>query len=680
MAERRGLRRLVQLVLDRRAAKRMEDDAQRSLDKGTDPRKAERNTQRVGRSMENLRRIALRLGGALAAAFGVRALIRFGRSSVEAAQQLQAAQRTLAVQLENTGISWNRVGGSIRAHARALWETHRLTEGEVMPVLQNLIAITGDYERSLSAVGVVADVAAGLNMDVATAARLVGRVMNGETTAMTRYGIAIEDGADAVEVLRERFGGMAKEATTAGEVMGKAWGDFKEAFGAALLDASRGESIMDNLTTTIRAGAENMDDLVAGVKALVQAIMIAGALMALNRMRTAIIAANAATITWRNTLIGLRVIMGPKGWLVLGIAALATAIHGAGRAARDEARHMRDFRDSVQELTEAELRQAHARNIIRRQELMARRHELREEMRQTGTLSPNMQGVAQRRIRREQVDVGRELNRINGEREELHARIMDLRREERDTTEEVTTNDSDTNDELAERIRLLNQISPDAQTGGAATGGVGRMTLAVFGTRAEGFRARTDEALSAMWDLENTALTAARGVERAWSDAFAVMFQEGGNAGDFLQSMFQGVAQAGLGALSQFASAKVAENIAMGFQYAAQGTAAASTPGMQPFAAGLFAASKGAFVAAAKWAVLAGGAMAAGGAVAGGGRAGAQGMRDPAGGTASNLERETRPIYITVDPFNPKNPVHQDGVSVAFNRASQRQGTTRRTR
>ena len=266
-----GLWQRVRLILDRQSAEEVKRESQDALTEGTDPKQAERNLDRVDSRMQRVRRSAIALGAAIVAAFTVRAIGSFLRDSFNAAETLRTGRVRLQQALRNEGIAWNEVEGELSAYTRQLWETHRLTEGEVNPTLQTLITTTGDYQMSLRGVGIAADLAAAANMDVQSAARLVGRVMNGETTALRRYGITIEEGADAVAVLEERLAGMAIAATPATEQLTKAWGDLKEAIGEVLIVGGETDSLIGRITDSVRNLTErindNQDTLAAQVRA-----------------------------------------------------------------------------------------------------------------------------------------------------------------------------------------------------------------------------------------------------------------------------------------------------------------------------------------------------------------------------------------------------------------------------
>lgn len=258
------IRRVIRLVLDRAAANRVEKDTQRSLEKGTDSKKAEQNLGRVRRSMDGLRSMALRLGTALAGLFAVHKIQQFGREAVRVASEARAVWNRLAGQLRVAGVEFSDVEGDIRGAARALQDVTTVGDEDFAAIMTELLGTTNDYTASLAEVETVANLAAAKQIDLRTAAQLVGRAMVGQTGTLSRYGIIVEEGADAMEVLRARFAGMARNEAL--EIEGRVaqlsneWADFKEAVGQAMIAAGGGTSILETLIGTVKGATIWVDE------------------------------------------------------------------------------------------------------------------------------------------------------------------------------------------------------------------------------------------------------------------------------------------------------------------------------------------------------------------------------------------------------------------------------------
>jgi hypothetical protein len=237
------IQRILRLVFDKEAAQKA-DRASKQAVGGID------------RALGGLKKAALTAGAAIAAAFAFRKIIAGVKELGRAFIEQEAIWNRLAGTLASVGVQFADVEGGIRAAARAMQDTTTIGDEQFAETLQQLVVISGDYEGSLRNVSAVADLAAGLQIDLATAAKLVGRAMAGQTQMLSRYGIVVEKGADAVETMRRNFKGLAENEgrSLAGLLkrLSNEWGDFKEALGDVLITASNGRSILENLIDLVK--------------------------------------------------------------------------------------------------------------------------------------------------------------------------------------------------------------------------------------------------------------------------------------------------------------------------------------------------------------------------------------------------------------------------------------------
>lgn len=243
--------RLVRFIFDKNSANKAERDAKSSLG-------------RIGKGFDSLKSKAIALGATIAAAFSVRAIFRFGRESVRIAGEAEAIWKRLEQAIENTGVQYASVRDEINATARAMQDATTVGDEDFARVLSELITTSNDYAKSMDNVATVANLAAAKNIDLMSAAQLVGRAMVGQTATLTRYGIIIKEGEDAMEVLRHQFRGFAEnEATTfQGKLqqLTNEWGDFRQAVGNAIIEAGNGRSVLDSLTATVKTMAFWVDE------------------------------------------------------------------------------------------------------------------------------------------------------------------------------------------------------------------------------------------------------------------------------------------------------------------------------------------------------------------------------------------------------------------------------------
>jgi hypothetical protein len=359
-----GIFRIIKLLIDPKSARDLEKDGQEALDKGTDPKKPTQNLKVVENAMARVKKAAVALNGAILAAFSVRAIQSYVQSAISASFDLEASRNRLAVALRNEGIELAAVNSQLQEFTRNLWETHRLTEGEVNPILQQLITITGDYDLSLRGVGIAADLAAATQMDTVTAARLVGRVLKGETSALRRYGIVIEEGADAAQVLEERLKGMALAAKPPTEALTQQMGELKEAIGFAVREALDFDNRVEVLTGRIAKLATNTELIGRLVRELVRAMRdlatIVGVLIGvrgLMALRTAMLAAGSGVEFLTLKLRALSLAMGPVGWLTLaisGVIILFNRLRDAAKEAAIAAQEALDLRNAALQSVEVD--------------------------------------------------------------------------------------------------------------------------------------------------------------------------------------------------------------------------------------------------------------------------------------------------------------------------------------
>jgi hypothetical protein len=298
---------------------------------------------------DRMKRGILGAGATLAAYFGARQIARFVTGSIREANEAAAVWNRLAGALDTVGVAFADVEDHVRDMASAMQRTTVVGDEEFAAVLTELVTTSGDYAGSLQNVQLVADLAAAKQIDLSTAAKLVGRVMVGEEGTLKRYGIVVQEGADALEVMRQKFAGMAQnEARTfAGQMkqLNNAWGDFKEALGEALIDASNGTSILDRVTRSVYYLTENIGDLVAVVGNLARALVLVAGATVLGKFVLALRAANFALITFSGLASAAwRSLMGPVGFAA-AVLGLTTLFQKLGKASRDAAREAREALD-----------------------------------------------------------------------------------------------------------------------------------------------------------------------------------------------------------------------------------------------------------------------------------------------------------------------------------------------
>lgn len=205
--------------------------AQGELKKTADT--AQSNSER----MANVGKVAF--AGLAAAAVG------FGAIAVKAALDGEQAHAQLVQAVENSGAAFSSVSGQVDEMSGSFAKLGYENDA-VEAALARLVQSTGNVSGSMREMGLVADFARARHIDLEQAATVVGKVMNGNMTALQKLGISAKDAAgntltaaQALQMLSDRFGGAAQANanTYAGKLqaLNAEWHNMVEAIGNMLL-------------------------------------------------------------------------------------------------------------------------------------------------------------------------------------------------------------------------------------------------------------------------------------------------------------------------------------------------------------------------------------------------------------------------------------------------------------
>lgn len=252
------IRRLVQLVLDKVAADKLQRDAKQALGG-------------VEKSLESVGSLAKKIGATIAGFFALRSLVNFWKAAVEAAADAQRIFEKLKGTIEATGTAFGPLEGRIRAAGNAFADATIHGDDDFNGALQRMIVLTGDVEASLNNMGLVANVAARFfNGELEPAVELVSKVMNGNTQILKRMGIEVESAQAGLELLAARgFNGAFEEAQTFSGQMAQLKdriGEFREAIGNVIVES--GET--GNAIGTLKGAIVALTDSITSQKDLLK--------------------------------------------------------------------------------------------------------------------------------------------------------------------------------------------------------------------------------------------------------------------------------------------------------------------------------------------------------------------------------------------------------------------------
>lgn len=201
-----SIKRTVELLLDRAKARRVEREAKRALDRGTDPRKPTRNLSLIGRGMEALKGRALALGAAIAGAFAVRKVLDFARTSLQAFGRQERAILRVNSALLNMNQFTEENSEALQASAAAL---QRVTTAGDEAILEATATI-GDLAKELT-VGELAQAQKAaialadtfFDGNLSSAAVQLAKSIGSSVNSLSRYGVEIDTTATQSEKLQQ---------------------------------------------------------------------------------------------------------------------------------------------------------------------------------------------------------------------------------------------------------------------------------------------------------------------------------------------------------------------------------------------------------------------------------------------------------------------------------------------
>ena len=213
------------------------------------------------------------VGGVVAAG----AIQKVGGWLIEGAKG--ATEDALAMDLlksavEKTGVQYDAIAPKIDAAIKR-GQDLAFTDGETAGALEILTDGTGSAEEALARLGTVQDFARAKNISLEAAAKLFGKVTDENTTALRKYGLSVEDGATAQDLLNaadEKFGGRAGTfaESDAGKLAkaGQQFGEFQETIGGMLIP------VFVLLATTLSTVFTALEPVTAFIGDNIQPIMI----------------------------------------------------------------------------------------------------------------------------------------------------------------------------------------------------------------------------------------------------------------------------------------------------------------------------------------------------------------------------------------------------------------------
>lgn len=229
------------------------------------------------------------IGLTLAAAFTVNKIIDFFKDATREASQAEKATNALAASLGQIGKFSTNAVSSFSEYASELQRTTGIQDDLIKQnaaLLVSLGNLSGDALKKATKASL--DLSQALQIDASTAFDLMAKAASGNTAALSRYGIKVDENiprsqkfAAALEQIENRFGGLAETRlnTFEGSLqnLSNAFGEIQEAVGGFVTNSPAlraainfiAQSFFD-LSKSIEGFAKNGDPLKSLVQSAIQ--------------------------------------------------------------------------------------------------------------------------------------------------------------------------------------------------------------------------------------------------------------------------------------------------------------------------------------------------------------------------------------------------------------------------
>lgn len=231
---------------------------------------------------------AQQLGKTFNRVFATTALVAFSKKAINAFAADEAAAKSLAIQLENTGNAF-RVD-EVERYIAKLQSLYGVLDDQLRPAFQTLLNATGSITLSQKALETALNVSAGTGKDLESVVAAIAKGASGTTTALSRLGTGLDKATIAsgdmnkiMAALDKKFSGqaLARLQTYAGkmDLLKVAAANATEIIGKGLIDAltiigkdnsiDQATTSMNGFANAIANTAKGMGELIGQVKKII---------------------------------------------------------------------------------------------------------------------------------------------------------------------------------------------------------------------------------------------------------------------------------------------------------------------------------------------------------------------------------------------------------------------------
>jgi len=232
-----------------------------------------------------LDKTAKKLGKALVAAFSVQQVLAFGKASLKAFAEDEAAAARLTKTVNNLGLGFENT--RITKFIADLEKTANVSDDVLRPAFSSLLTTTGSVEQSQKLLALALDVAAGSGEDVASVAGDLSLAYTGNTKGLAKYRLGLTKAElagkgfnEIQELLNDQFSGQnsARLDTYEGKVAALtiSFGNMQEAVGEGLVNAFSilaGDGGIDGATQAMEDFGETAALVLAGTASYIDKLI-----------------------------------------------------------------------------------------------------------------------------------------------------------------------------------------------------------------------------------------------------------------------------------------------------------------------------------------------------------------------------------------------------------------------
>lgn len=691
-----------------------------------------------------LQGVAIKVGAALAAAFAIDRLkafagemFRLGTAAAETGSKFATTFGTASRQVQEFLDQWGTVAGL----TKTVGQEFAATAGAIVQGMGASRGASADFSEQM--LRLAGDLQSFHNVPIEETFTAIKAGLVGSWEPLDRFGIVLrqadvdqrallntgkksakqltqlEKAQAALNLMYERAGpalgdlGRTKDSTanTARRLQAE-FENVRIELATALLPAFEAllrnveqHNLVERFSDAVKAFAANLDEVAAALVAIGKALLVGGAVAAVGQLALGIRAANAATVTFKTTIKGMYALMGPRGWFILGVAALAEAFRRSGSAAREAAREykaalgaMDDAALSVRQNTALAGSAALTRAVARQKGQIEAQKAIIEGL-EGGAEKAYAQGLLRQmetnleRLQKSAQATRAELRGLTDERLKRNAGVPSV---VQDTPAVATPATGLSNEERKALERKLQELDKELEEWRKNTPWAGVEMLRPKNTRVRGpvdpetlpdapgavepIAGVQGAAVGLFQTMREGANEAGAGMADAFAGAFDLMFRDIDNLGAGFDALWHGIGAGALGAVAQAAKAQAAEQMAKALAATAEGLGmvALGSPG----AGAMFGSAAKHLAAATAFSALAGaGSMSAstfGNQSAGGAATGSHNFKDRQNQAAGATKGEATIVLEGGFAALLQDPDAQDSFAAMLENLSDRRVVVRR--